>query len=110
MAVRTHLSSSEFFGTVIQLINMGGEGLEVWDDELLAEGLSEQDNVALDTPDEQNHKYRHAKESWLHAVEGKVCQPSFQPWSLTNFYEVSDEEASSWHIDQLLFIHMMNDF
>lgn len=63
MALRTHLSSSEFFGTVIQLINMGGEGLEVWDDELLAEGLSEQDNVALDTPDEQNLKYRHAKES-----------------------------------------------
>lgn len=50
--LRTHLSSSEFFGTLIQLINMGGEGLEVWDDELLAEGLCEQDNVALDTPDE----------------------------------------------------------
>lgn len=49
---RTHLSSREIFGILIQLINMGGEGLEVWDDELLAEGLSEQDNVALDTPDE----------------------------------------------------------
>lgn len=52
MALRSHLSSREIFGTLIQLINMGGEGLEVWDDELLAEGLSEQDNVALDTPDE----------------------------------------------------------
>lgn len=51
--LRTHLSSREIFGIFIQLINMGGEGLEVWDDELLAEGLSEQDNVALDTPDEQ---------------------------------------------------------
>lgn len=28
---------------------MGGEGLEVWDDELLPEGLCEQDDVALDT-------------------------------------------------------------
>lgn len=53
MDLRTHLSSREIFGTLIQLINVGGEGLEVWDDELLAEGLSEQDNVALDTPDEQ---------------------------------------------------------
>lgn len=52
MDLRTHLPSSEIFGILIQLINMGGEGLEVWDDELLAEGLSEQDNVALDTPDE----------------------------------------------------------
>lgn len=53
MALRTHLSSSEFFGILIEVIDMGGEGLEVWDDELLAEGLSEQDNVALDTPDGQ---------------------------------------------------------
>ena len=52
MRLRSHLSSREIFGTLIQFINMGGEGLEVWDDELLAEGLSEQDNVALDTPDE----------------------------------------------------------
>lgn len=52
MDVRTHLPLREISGTLIQLINMGGEGLEVWDDELLAEGLSEQDNVALDTPDE----------------------------------------------------------
>ena len=36
----THLSSREISGIFIQLINMGGEGLEVWDDELLAEGLS----------------------------------------------------------------------
>lgn len=53
MALRTHLPSSEFFGILIELIDMGAEGLEVWDDELLAEGLSEQDNVALDTPDGQ---------------------------------------------------------
>lgn len=56
MDPRTHLSSGEFFGFLIKLVNMGGEGLEVWDDELLSEGLSEQDNVALDTPDGQNHK------------------------------------------------------
>lgn len=54
---------------------MGGEGLEVGDDELLAEGLSEQDNVALDTPDEQNHK-QHAETPGRHAAGGKVCQPS----------------------------------
>lgn len=30
---------------------MGAEGLEVWDDKLLPEGLSEQNNVALDTPE-----------------------------------------------------------
>lgn len=53
-AVGTHLPSREVFGFLIKLVNMGGEGLEVGDDELLAEGLSEQDNVALDTPDEQN--------------------------------------------------------
>ena len=51
--LRTHLSFIEVFASLIQLIYKGGEGLEVWDDELLAEGLSEQDNVALDTPDEQ---------------------------------------------------------
>ncbi len=28
---------------------MGREGLEVWDDELLPEGLGEQNDVALDT-------------------------------------------------------------
>lgn len=28
---------------------MGTEGLEVWDDKLLPEGLGEQDDVALDT-------------------------------------------------------------
>lgn len=27
---------------------MGAEGLEVWDDKLLPEGLGEQNNVALD--------------------------------------------------------------
>lgn len=50
--LRAHLSSREFFGILIKLVNMGSEGLEVGDGELLAEGLSEQDNVALDTPDE----------------------------------------------------------
>lgn len=53
VALGTHLSSSEFFGILIELIDMGGEGLEVWDDKLLPEGLGEQDNVALDTPDGQ---------------------------------------------------------
>ena len=52
MDLRAHLSSREFFGILIKLVNMGGEGREVGDDELLAEGLSEEDNVALDTPDE----------------------------------------------------------
>lgn len=50
-ALRTHLTFREIFGTLIQLINQGGERLEVGDDELLAEGLSEQHDVALDTPD-----------------------------------------------------------
>lgn len=30
---------------------MGAEGLEVWDDKLLPEGLREQNDVALDTPE-----------------------------------------------------------
>lgn len=30
---------------------MSCERLEIWDDKLLAEGLGEQDDVALDTPD-----------------------------------------------------------
>lgn len=30
---------------------MAAEGLEVWDDKLLPEGLGEQNNVALDTPE-----------------------------------------------------------
>lgn len=60
-AAHTHLSSRESFGILIQIINMWGESLEVWDDKLLSEGLSEQDNVALNAPDEQNTnmpKYR----------------------------------------------------
>lgn len=73
MALWTHLSFRETFGILIQLINMGSERLEVWDDELLAEGLSEQDNVALDTPDKQTTnsmlKYCDCMQ------QKKVCQP-----------------------------------
>lgn len=49
-----YLPSWQFFAVVIDVIDVGGEGLEVWDDELLPEGLSQQDNVALDTPDTRN--------------------------------------------------------
>lgn len=53
MDLQTHLSSRESSGILIKIINMWGESLEVWDDKLLSEGLSEQDNVALNAPDGQ---------------------------------------------------------
>lgn len=53
MDLQTHLSSRESSGTLIQIIHVWSESLEVWDDKLLSEGLSEQDNVALNAPDEQ---------------------------------------------------------
>lgn len=53
MRVETHLSFREISGILIQLINMGSESLEIGNDELLAESLSEQDNVVLNTPNEQ---------------------------------------------------------
>ena len=79
MAQRTHLSSSEFFGTFIQLINMGGEGLEVWDDELLAEGLSQQDDVALDTPDEQTTNTGMLKNRDCMQLKEKFVNQVFNP-------------------------------
>lgn len=45
----THLPSRHVFGVVIEVIDVGAEGLEVWDDKLLPEGLGEQNDVALDT-------------------------------------------------------------
>lgn len=48
-ATVTHLTSRQFFGIVIEVINVGTKGLEVWDDKLLPEGLGEQNNVALNT-------------------------------------------------------------
>lgn len=46
---------------------MGAEGLEVWDDKLLPEGLSEQNDVALDTPEAQETV------SGLRAARGPDC-------------------------------------
>lgn len=48
-AACTHLPSGQVFGVVVQVVNVGAEGLEVRHDELLPEGLCEQDDVALDT-------------------------------------------------------------
>lgn len=45
----THLASRQRFGIFIEVVNVGAEGLEVWDDKLLPEGLGEQNDVALDT-------------------------------------------------------------
>lgn len=42
---------------------MGAEGLEVWHHELLPEGLREQDDVALDTP-EGRDELQLADELW----------------------------------------------
>lgn len=70
MDLQTHLSSRESSGTLIQIIDMWSESLEVWDDKLLSEGLSEQDNVALNAPDEQTTNNM-AKILWLHVDEGK---------------------------------------
>lgn len=49
VAAVTHLPSREVFGVFIEVIDVGAEGLEVWNDKLLPEGLGEQNNVALDT-------------------------------------------------------------
>lgn len=70
MDLQTHLSSRESSGTLIQIIHMWSESLEVWDDKLLSEGLSEQDNVALNAPDEQTTNNT-AKILWLHVDEGE---------------------------------------
>lgn len=46
----THLPSGQVLGVVVEVVDVGAEGLEVRDDKLLAEGLREQHDVALDTP------------------------------------------------------------
>lgn len=48
-ATVTHLTSRQFFGIVIEVINVGAKGLEVRDNKLLPEGLGEQNDVALNT-------------------------------------------------------------
>lgn len=94
MDLQTHLSFRERFGIRIQIINMWSESLEVWDDKLLSEGLSEQDNVVLNAPDEQTTNNM-ATLLWLHVdEEGKVCQSGAKLRSLTNFNEVTDEAFS----------------
>ena len=45
----TNLAFGQIFGTLVELVDVRREGLEVGDDKLLAEGLGEQDYVALDT-------------------------------------------------------------
>lgn len=45
----THLTPRHIFAVFIEVVDVGAEGLEVWDDKLLPEGLGEQNNVALDT-------------------------------------------------------------
>lgn len=48
-ATVTHLTSRQDFGIFIEVIDVGAEGLEVWDNKLLPEGLGEQNDVALNT-------------------------------------------------------------
>lgn len=45
----TDLPSRHFFGVFVQLVDVSREGLEVWNNKLLPEGLGEQNDVALDT-------------------------------------------------------------
>lgn len=47
----THLPSWHALSVFVELVDVGAEGLEVRDDKLLPEGLSQQDDVALDTPE-----------------------------------------------------------
>lgn len=54
----TRLPPGQVFGVVIEIVDVGAEGLEVWDDKLLPEGLGEQHNVALDTPERGNRTSR----------------------------------------------------
>lgn len=46
----TCLPSGQVLGVVVEVVDVGAEGLEVRDDKLLTEGLREQHNVALDAP------------------------------------------------------------
>lgn len=47
----THLPSWHALSVFVEIVDVGAEGLEVRDDKLLPEGLSQQDDVALDTPE-----------------------------------------------------------
>lgn len=49
-----HLSSWHVFGFTVELVYVCAERLEVWDDKLLPEGLSEQHDVALHAPEAQD--------------------------------------------------------
>lgn len=53
---RAHLPPRHAFGVDVELVHVGAEGLEVWDDKLLPEGLGEQNDVALDTPETQRRE------------------------------------------------------
>lgn len=46
----TRLPSGQVLGVVVEVVDVGTEGLEVRDDKFLAEGLREQHDVALDAP------------------------------------------------------------
>lgn len=54
----TRLPPGQVLGVVIEIVDVGAEGLEVRDDKLLPEGLGEQHDVALDTPERGNRKGR----------------------------------------------------
>lgn len=52
----TRLPPRQVLGVVIEIVDVGAEGLEVRDDKLLPEGLGEQHNVALDTPERKQKR------------------------------------------------------
>lgn len=58
----TRLPPRQVLGIVIEIVDVGAEGLEIRDDKLLPEGLGEQHDVALDTPDRGNRK---SCDTWL---------------------------------------------
>lgn len=55
-AALAHLPSGQVSGVFIEVVDVGTKRLEVRDDKLLPEGLGEQNNVALDTPETEDSR------------------------------------------------------
>lgn len=64
----THLPSWHALSVFVELVDVGAEGLEVWDDKLLPEGLSQQDDVALDTPETGDRDLVRTQESCFYCL------------------------------------------
>lgn len=76
----TRLAPGQVLGVVIEIVDVGAEGLEVRDDKLLPEGLGEQHDVALDTPERGNRKSRDTwrlPTCWLRVVIYHMAMASY---------------------------------